>query len=182
MQGLFFDPPTMAVLANTAAMARALDMYRQLARYSPPLAAGSNGSSCELVSAAFAAGRCAVALGSGRQFKRNQAERTTRGLVGVELLPGSTTVLDRGSGALVDCTSSLCPHAMPRLGITGGAADNSSSGGGGPALVSRTPLVGMGALVISIGEQSSWLSLLLAAGGIKMLVTPQISWNMVRVV
>ena len=49
-------------------------------------------------------------------------------------------------------------------------------------MVSRTPLVGMGALVISIGEQSSWLSLLLAAGGIKMLVTPQISWNMVRVV
>ena len=69
-QGLFFDPDTMAALSNTTAMRAALALYQQLSRYSPPT--GSSSRQCELVSDAFASGRCALTLGSGRQFKRNQ--------------------------------------------------------------------------------------------------------------
>ena len=68
-QGVFYDPATMEPLANNSAMARVLQMYKELGLYSDP----STASGCTASSPLFDQGKCLLTVNWGDQFKVNAA-------------------------------------------------------------------------------------------------------------
>lgn len=99
-------------------------------------------------------GRCAFTLGQqqvnshnvlGRGVAPGTGRRYAYGRTGLAPTPGSTTVYDRASQTLVECTPVVCPYATPATlsGVASGGA--SGTGGGGQATqqayVNRAPLV-----------------------------------------
>ncbi|GFR45317.1 hypothetical protein Agub_g6683, partial [Astrephomene gubernaculifera] len=125
--GWLFDPANMQLLLNSTAMMRALELMRALQTVTYP------GSRCNLVHFEFLSGECAFTVKWVEQFKA--AEFFTpylRGRVGVAQLPGSTHVLDRTTGQLVACTTSICPYARTERDARTGQA----------VLVNRAPHFG----------------------------------------
>ncbi|KXZ51340.1 hypothetical protein GPECTOR_13g828 [Gonium pectorale] len=112
-QGMFLDPGSLANLANSSAMAEALNLWRKLRVVSeqPP------GDCTIYEDALYLRGRCLMSLTTHATFKAAFARdappayTAMRGRMGMAMFPGSTRVLDRPTGRLVDCDASTCPLA-----------------------------------------------------------------------
>ncbi len=139
--GLYWEPETMASVVHTAAWESAMAIVRNLSVYAPaPGGRRAAGLSCQYLDE-FRRGRCALALATPEQFKRDSIpggvpESYVRGKIGTSMLPGSEWVLDWGTGTLVRCTSTVCPFAVPFDDVMqqfGGVRDGKCGGGGGGA-------------------------------------------------
>src|SRR6266545_4246923 len=110
-QGAFFNTSNMQPLINNPAAAAALDIYKQLSRIGPPDQLNNDvGDSRGL----FVSGRCALSLDWG-DIGTLAIDKTQSKVVdktGAVILPGSRQVLDRSTGQLADCNSTLCPYAV----------------------------------------------------------------------
>jgi multiple sugar transport system substrate-binding protein len=133
-QGAFFDTNTMQPLYNNPGAAKALDVYKSLSKLGPPDQLNNDvGDSRGL----FVTGRCALSLDWGDigPLATDKSQSKVIDKVGAIILPGSKQVLDRSSGQLVDCNSTLCPYAtnginhspFAAFGGWSGAINHSSS-------------------------------------------------------
>lgn len=109
-QGVFFDTDDMTPLVNNEGFGAALDVLNASTAFGPPdeinLDVGDTRS-------LFTSGRCALSLDWGDIGTLAIDPETSKVIdkVGAVALPGSTRVLDRESGALVDCDAEICPYA-----------------------------------------------------------------------
>ena len=109
-QGTFFSTDNMQPLMNNAGAAAALDVYKQLSKLGPPDQLNNDvGDSRGL----FVTGRCALSLDWGDigPLAVDKTQSKVQDKVGAVILPGSKQVLDRSTGQLVDCNSTICPYA-----------------------------------------------------------------------
>jgi multiple sugar transport system substrate-binding protein len=110
-QGAFFNTDNMQPLMNNAGAAAALDVYKQLSKLGPPDQLNNDvGDSRGL----FVTGRCALSLDWGDigPLAVDKTQSKVQDKVGAVILPGSKQVLDRSTGQLVDCNSTICPYAI----------------------------------------------------------------------
>ncbi|KAJ9518170.1 hypothetical protein QJQ45_010063 [Haematococcus lacustris] len=123
--GWMFDPVTMTPLVNNEAMLKALSLYKELLSYTVPL---PRGAQCMLAHMPFLQGSCLMTIKWDEQFKGIQLLDKLLGLpanpwhgkIGFAQLPGSPTILNRGTGKLEACTTTTCPHAtLQRNQFTG---------------------------------------------------------------
>ncbi len=127
-QGVFFDTETMEPLVNNEAFARALDIYKETTDYGPPdelnLDVGDTRS-------LFTSGRCALSLDWGDigTLAIDPNTSVVQDKTGAMILPGSTQVLDRETGQLVDCDEETCPYAVNGVNHAPFAAFGGWSGG-----------------------------------------------------
>lgn len=127
-QGAFFDNDTMAPLTNNEAFAKALDVYAETTKYGPPDELNLNVGDTRSL---FTSGRCALSMDWGDigTLAIDPETSTVQDKVGAVILPGSTQVLDRATGSLVDCTAELCPYATDGVNHSPFAAFGGWSGG-----------------------------------------------------
>src|SRR5438034_1556409 len=100
----------MQPLTNNPAAAAALGVYTTLYKTGPPDQLKNDvGDSRGL----FITGRCALSLDWGDigTLAIDKSQSKVADKVGAVILPGSKQVLDRSSGQLADCNSTLCPYA-----------------------------------------------------------------------
>ena len=110
-QGIFFNTEDMTPMVNNEAWAKALELYKESGKYGPPEELNHDiGDTRALVTS----GRCAVMIDWGDigPLSIDPTTSKIKDKVGAVILPGSTRVLDWASGKLVDCTPTLCPHAI----------------------------------------------------------------------
>lgn len=109
-QGAFFDVETMKPLVNNEAFAEVLDIFKESTAYGPPdeLQLG-----LPETRSMFVDGRCALTLDWG-DIGTLAIEPGSQVVdkVGALILPGSTSVLDRATGKLVNCDKTTCPYAI----------------------------------------------------------------------
>jgi multiple sugar transport system substrate-binding protein len=110
-QGAFFDAGTMRPLVNNQAFATALDVYKQTTQYAPKDELNLDVGDTRGL---FTSGRCALSADWGDigTLAIDPKTSTVQDKVGAVIMPGSRKVLDRGSGQLVDCDATRCPHAI----------------------------------------------------------------------
>jgi len=110
-QGVFFDTETMAPLVNNDAFKAALTAYVETTKYAPPDEINLDVGDTRGL---FTSGRCALTLDWGDigTLAIDPATSKVADKVGAATLPGSSKVLDRASGKLVDCTAEICPYAV----------------------------------------------------------------------
>jgi multiple sugar transport system substrate-binding protein len=110
-EGSFFDLETMEPLVNNEAFAAVLDVYDETTAYGPPdelnLDVGDTRS-------LFTSGRCALSLDWGDigTLAIDPETSVVMDKTGAVILPGTTRVLDRATGKLVDCDATTCPYAV----------------------------------------------------------------------
>ena len=127
-QGIFFNADTMEPLVNNDAFGAALDVYVETTAYGPPdeinLDVGDTRS-------LFTSGRCALTIDWGDigTLAIDPDNSQVIDKVGSIMLPGSTEVLDRSTGALVPCDAGTCPHAVNGVNRAPFAAFGGWSGG-----------------------------------------------------
>ncbi|NJK80496.1 MAG: extracellular solute-binding protein, partial [Chloroflexaceae bacterium] len=127
-QGAFFNTETMEPLVNNEAMAAALDIFAQTTAYGPPE---------ELtvwlpeIRTLFLTGRCALTIDWGDigTLAADQSISQISETLGVTILPGSSRVLDRATGTLVECTTAQCPFAIDLINYAPFAASGGWAGG-----------------------------------------------------
>jgi len=110
-QGAFFNTDNMQPLMNNDGTAAALDVYKQISKLGPPDQLNNDvGDSRGL----FVSGRCALSIDWGDigPLAVDKSQSTVQDKVGAVILPGSKRVLNRSTGALVDCDSKTCPNAI----------------------------------------------------------------------
>jgi multiple sugar transport system substrate-binding protein len=109
-QGAFFDTDDMSPLFNNQAFGKALDIYAETTQYGPPDEINLDVGDTRGL---FTSGRCALSVDWGDigTLAIDPATSKVQDKVGAVILPGSSKVLDRESGALVDCDATTCPHA-----------------------------------------------------------------------
>ena len=110
-QGIFFNTEDMTPMVNNEAWAKAFEFYKESGKYGPPEELNHDiGDTRALVTS----GRCAVMIDWGDigPLSIDPTTSKIKDKVGAVILPGSTRVLDWASGKLVDCTPTLCPHAI----------------------------------------------------------------------
>ncbi|GFR43827.1 hypothetical protein Agub_g4947, partial [Astrephomene gubernaculifera] len=111
-QGSLLDPLTGAQLANSSAMAAALEVMRRMRKAGP-----LTGDCSVFEDPLFLEGRCLLSLTSPITFKTAYAPdapavyASMRGAMGIAAFPGSTKVLNRTDGKLVNCSQDTCPMA-----------------------------------------------------------------------
>ena len=110
-QGVFFDTADMSPLFNNEAFGAALDVYVESTKYAPPDEINLDVGDTRGL---FTTGRCALSIDWGDigTLAIDPATSTVQDKVGAVILPGSSRVLDRATGKLVDCNPSTCPHAV----------------------------------------------------------------------
>jgi multiple sugar transport system substrate-binding protein len=110
-QGAFFNTANMQPLYNNEAAATALDVYKQISRLGPPDQLNNDVGDAR---GFFVGGRCALSIDWGDigTLAIDKSQSVVEDKVGAVILPGSTRVLDRSTGTLVDCNSRICPHAV----------------------------------------------------------------------
>jgi multiple sugar transport system substrate-binding protein len=127
-QGGFFDAETMKPLVNNEGFIRALDIYKETNQYGPPneLSIGVGDTR-----GLFTAGQCALTLDWGDIGSLSVDAENSKVIdkVGAVILPGSSKIVDRATGKLVDCTADLCPHAIDGINHAPFAAFGGWSGG-----------------------------------------------------
>jgi len=109
-QGAFFDPDTMKPLVKNEAIAAALDIYKETAKYGSP-----DELNFDLAQAhgLFMGGRCALILDWGDTGTLAIAPNSqVKDRVGAVILPGTKKVLDRATGKLIPCNKVTCPFAL----------------------------------------------------------------------
>src|SRR6266571_4467245 len=107
----FFSTANMEPLMNNPAMAKALGIYKTLSKLGPADQLNNDvGDSRGL----FVTGRCALSLDWGDigPLAVDKTQSKVQDKVGAVILPGSKQVLDRSTGRLVDCNSTICPYAI----------------------------------------------------------------------
>jgi multiple sugar transport system substrate-binding protein len=109
--GGFFNPETMEPLYGpNEAFSKALDIYAETLKYGP---ADELNIGVGDTRGLWTAGRCALTLDWGDIGTLAIAEGSKAAdKTGAVILPGSSQVLDRATGKLVDCTAELCPYAV----------------------------------------------------------------------
>ncbi len=110
-QGFFFDPETMKPLVNNEAWIEAFNVYKATGQYGPPEELNHDiGDTRSLVQA----GRCAMVIDWGDigPLSIDEAGAAIKNKMGAAVMPGTSKVLDRESGKLVDCDETRCPHAI----------------------------------------------------------------------
>lgn len=105
--GLYLDPVTLQPLMDNAAMAEAVSLFQQLLLYTHP----SFSTTCGTSNQQFISGKCWSTITWDVGF-RNMAAANISGKIGAAPLPGSTHVLDRSTGQLVQCGRTTCPYAV----------------------------------------------------------------------
>ena len=110
-QGLFFDTETMAPLVNNEAFKAALKVYVETTKYAPPDEINLDVGDTRGL---FTSGRCALTVDWGDigTLAIDPTTSKVQDKVGAVVLPGSSKVLDRASGKLVECTKETCPYAV----------------------------------------------------------------------
>jgi len=110
-QGAFFDTDDMSPLFNNAAFGKALDIYAATTQYGPPDEINLDVGDTRGL---FTTGRCALSVDWGDigTLALDPATSKVQNKVGAVILPGSSQVLDRTTGELVDCDAERCPHAV----------------------------------------------------------------------
>ncbi len=127
-QGVFFHKDTMKPLINNEGFARALEIYDETTQYGPPdelnLDVGDTRS-------LFITGRCALSMDWGDigTLAIDPEQSTVQGKVGAAILPGSTQVVNRDTGLLMDCDEETCPYAENGVNHAPFAAFGGWSGG-----------------------------------------------------
>ncbi len=127
-QGVFFDTETMEPLVDNAAFRRALEIYDATTEFGPPdelnLDVGDTRS-------LFTSGRCALSIDWGDigTLAIDPETSVVMDKTGAMILPGSTQVLDRETGELVDCDETTCPYAIDGVNYAPFAAYGGWSGG-----------------------------------------------------
>ena len=110
-QGAFFNTEDMSPLFNNEAFGKALDIYAETTKYGPPDEINLDVGDTRGL---FTTGRCALSVDWGDigTLAIDPATSKVQDKVGAVILPGSSQVLDRESGTLVDCDAERCPHAV----------------------------------------------------------------------
>jgi multiple sugar transport system substrate-binding protein len=110
-QGAFFDTESMSPLFNNEAFGKALDIYAATTQYGPPDEINLDVGDTRGL---FTTGRCALSVDWGDigTLAIDPATSKVQDKVGAVILPGSSQVLDRETGQLVDCDAERCPHAV----------------------------------------------------------------------
>ena len=110
-QGVFFDTADMSPLFNNEAFGAALDIYVESTKYGPPDEINLDVGDTRGL---FTTGRCALSIDWGDigTLAIDPDTSTVQDKVGAIILPGSSRVLDRATGKLVDCDSDICPYAV----------------------------------------------------------------------
>jgi len=110
-QGAFFDTETMKPLVNNEAFRAALGVYLETTKYGPPDELNLDVGDTRGL---FTSGRCALSIDWGDIGTLGIDPETSvvQDKVGAVILPGSTQVLDRATGKLVDCDATTCPFAV----------------------------------------------------------------------
>ena len=110
-QGTFFNAETLEPLTNTDGFKRALEVYKATTAFGSPdelnIGVGDTRG-------LFTTGRCALTLDWGDigTLAIDPEQSVVQDKVGSVILPGSTEVVDRATGALVPCDETTCPHAI----------------------------------------------------------------------
>ena len=110
-EGAFFDLETMEPLVDNAAFRKALEIYDATTEFGPPdelnLDVGDTRS-------LFTSGRCALSIDWGDigTLAIDPDTSIVMDKTGAMVLPGSTQVLDRETGELVDCDETTCPLSL----------------------------------------------------------------------
>jgi len=127
-QGAFFDTETMEPLVNNEAFAAALDVYNETTKYGPPDELNLDVGDTRGL---FTSGRCALSIDWGDigTLAIDPETSVVQDKVGAVILPGSTKVLDRATGKLVDCDETTCPYAVNGVNHAPYAAFGGWSGG-----------------------------------------------------
>src|ERR671919_605470 len=109
-QGAFFNTDDMSPLFNNEAFGKALDIYAETTKYGPPDEINLDVGDTRGL---FTSGRCALSVDWGDigTLALDPATSKVQDKVGAVILPGSSKVLDREMGELVDCDAERCPHA-----------------------------------------------------------------------
>ena len=126
-QGIFFDNDTLVPLTDNEGFIRALEIYKETTQYGPAdeLAIGVGDTR-----GLWTAGRCALTLDWGDVGSLAVSEGSmVNGLTGAVITPGSTSVVDRATGKLVECTPEICPHAVDGVNYAPFASFGGWSGG-----------------------------------------------------
>lgn len=126
-QGAFFDTESFEPIINNAAFVRALEIYKETNMYGPPneLAIGVGDTR-----GLWTAGRCALTLDWGDIGSLSVEEGSqAKDVTGAVITPGSTMVLDRATGELVECTEETCPYAIDGVNHAPFASFGGWSGG-----------------------------------------------------
>jgi len=110
-EGSFFDLETMAPLVNNEAFGAALDIYKNTTQFGPPDELNLDVGDTRGM---FTSGRCALSIDWGDigTLAIDPATSQVQDKVGAVILPGTTQVLDRATGSLVDCDDTTCPYAV----------------------------------------------------------------------
>ncbi|MFK7856843.1 MAG: ABC transporter substrate-binding protein [Granulosicoccus sp.] len=126
-QGIFFDTETMKPLINNEAWIEALNVYKATGEYGPAEELNQDiGDTRALVQS----GRCALAIDWGDigPLSIDESGAAIRDKMGATPMPGTSRVLDRETGKLVDCTPEICPNAVDGINISPFAAFGGWSG------------------------------------------------------
>ncbi len=127
-QGIYFDTETMDPIVNNEAWAEAFRIYKATGEYGPPDELNHDiGDTRALVTT----GRCALAIDWGDigPLSIDPNAEAIRDKMGAIIMPGTSRVLDRESGELVDCTPEICPYAEDGINYSPFAAFGGWSGG-----------------------------------------------------
>ena len=110
-QGAFFDTEDMSPLVDNDAFGEALDIYAETTKYGPPDEINLDVGDTRGL---FTTGRCALSIDWGDigTLAIDPATSKVQDKVGAVILPGSSQVLDRATGKLVDCDATTCPYAI----------------------------------------------------------------------
>jgi multiple sugar transport system substrate-binding protein len=110
-QGAFFNTKDMSPLVNNEAFGKALDIYTETTKYGPPDEINLDVGDTRGL---FTTGRCALSLDWGDigTLAIDPTTSKVQDKVGAVILPGSSQVLDRATGKLVDCDAKTCPDAV----------------------------------------------------------------------
>ena len=110
-QGAFFNTDDMSPLVNNEAFGKALDIYAATTKYGPPDEINLDVGDTRGL---FTTGRCALSVDWGDigTLAIDPATSKVQDKVGAVILPGSSQVLDRATGKLVDCNAERCPYAV----------------------------------------------------------------------
>eukprot|EP00198_Chlamydomonas_reinhardtii_P012431 XP_001701768.1 predicted protein [Chlamydomonas reinhardtii] len=140
-EGFHFDHANMRPLVDSKATQYAAGLYRRLARYTAP----TEQVGCLPVSLSFVTGDCLMAVGSTLHFKYAMFHNGTvvRGRTGTAVLPGSQSVLDRGTGRMAPCSQDTCPHGRQH-----------TLANGSQLWINTSPYAGRGAFTYAINARS----------------------------
>lgn len=110
-QGSFFTLDNLEPLTNNEAFAAALDVYTGTTPFGPPNEINLDVGDTRGL---FTSGRCALSIDWGDigTLAIDPEISVVQDKVGSITLPGSTRVLDRATGKLVDCDETTCPNAV----------------------------------------------------------------------